>query len=178
MDEQSTQQHTHTGQLLELRIVHFAALGHMFEYTRIIGNPRTGQSNAYPLLTCKASASASLYTATVATPMRLAVLITRHAISPLFAMRTLENISPPPTLQSVVVERSLIVARLAAGHLRSRGRRHWLWIVAPNTRAPRKAMVHFLAITDYYCGSLARILSTSALGHGDKKRGAITCFEL
>lgn len=39
--------------------------------------------------TCKEFSSASLYTATVFTPSRLAVRITRHAISPLFAISTL-----------------------------------------------------------------------------------------
>src|SRR6516162_5559410 len=47
--------------------------------------------------TCRALASASEYTATVATPSRRAVLITRQAISPRFAIRIFLNI---PTSQN------------------------------------------------------------------------------
>src|SRR5258708_27384337 len=47
--------------------------------------------------TWRALASASEYTATVATPSRLAVLMTRHAISPPFAIRIFLNI---PTSQN------------------------------------------------------------------------------
>src|SRR5690606_14208822 len=42
--------------------------------------------------TWRASRSASEYTATVAMPIRLAVLMTRQAISPRLAMRSLVNI--------------------------------------------------------------------------------------
>src|SRR5690606_32384073 len=45
--------------------------------------------------TCSAPASASEYTATVAMPMRRAVLITLQAISPLFAIRIFLNIGQP-----------------------------------------------------------------------------------
>jgi hypothetical protein len=41
--------------------------------------------------TCRAAASASLYTATLPMPRRRSVRITRTAISPRFAIRTLPN---------------------------------------------------------------------------------------
>src|SRR4249920_3762787 len=51
------------------------------------------------IATCGACASASEWTATVAIPIRRAVRITRQAISPRLAIRSLANISgsrPPP----------------------------------------------------------------------------------
>src|SRR5665647_1271812 len=50
-------------------------------------------SSAY--LTCRQSASASEYTATEATPSSLQARITRMAISPRLAMRTLPNMHAP-----------------------------------------------------------------------------------
>src|SRR5688572_9280494 len=47
--------------------------------------------------TCSASASASEWTATVAIPILRAVLMTRQAISPRFAIRIFPNISALPT---------------------------------------------------------------------------------
>src|SRR5258708_19729585 len=44
--------------------------------------------------TCSEFLSASLYTATVRIPISLHALITRSAISPRFAIRTLRNINP------------------------------------------------------------------------------------
>src|SRR5882724_9449188 len=79
--------------------------------------------------TWRALASASEYTATVATPSRLAVLMTRHAISPRFAIRIFLNI---PTSQSscAVSARSLCIrpdratfVEEGAESLRSLGRR-------------------------------------------------------
>lgn len=138
----------------------------VFFLTLATPNPSIGKMSAHTLLTCNALASASLYTATVATPMRLAVLITRHAISPLFAMSTLENISIPalPLLRSVAAEKG-IVARLA-GYLRRRGR-HWPRIAIPNTCGPRKAMARYSAIA--ICGGAYLSINTST----EKKRGAI-----
>ncbi len=48
--------------------------------------------------TCNASSSASEWTATVAIPMRRAVRMTRHAISPRLAISILENTRAAPAL--------------------------------------------------------------------------------
>src|SRR5437879_7225043 len=59
-------------------------------------------------LTWLALRSASEYTATVRTPSRRAVRITRHAISPRFAIRILPNTStssPPPGRLALLEER-------------------------------------------------------------------------
>lgn len=56
------------------------------------------------IATCIAFLSASLYTATVFTPSRWAVFITRHAISPRLAIRSLSNIS---TLLLLLLQRCL-----------------------------------------------------------------------
>jgi hypothetical protein len=51
----------------------------------------------HTIFTCNASRSTSLYTATVFTPSFRAVRMTRHAISPLLAVRSVE-----PTIMSHV----------------------------------------------------------------------------
>src|ERR1700704_4530062 len=59
-------------------------------------------------MTWRALRSASEYTATVPTPSRRAVRITRHAISPRLAIRTLPNtsvFSPPPGRLALLEER-------------------------------------------------------------------------
>lgn len=55
-------------------------------------------------LTWREAASASLKTATVLIPIRLAVLMTRHAISPLLAIRILENNLQPWAVSLFVLQ--------------------------------------------------------------------------
>src|SRR5579862_7269824 len=64
--------------------------------------------------TCSASASASLKTATVASPMRLAVLMMRTAISPRLAMRIFLNMG---CRVSAVSQRDVVVLLPRVGEL-------------------------------------------------------------
>src|ERR1700722_13671548 len=83
--------------------------------SRAAGGPIRAASSASR--TWRALASASEYTATVATPSRPAVLMTRHAISPRFAIRIFLNM---PTPQNSCAVR----ARVPAAAYRSWPRSH------------------------------------------------------
>src|SRR3954468_13392710 len=66
-------------------------------------------------LTCRASRSASEYTATVRMPMRFAVRITRQAISPRLAIRILRNTLALPGGLALLEERGDAFASLGRG---------------------------------------------------------------
>src|SRR5882672_8111621 len=77
------------------------------------------QTDSSASSTCSASRSASEYTATVAMPIFFAVLMTRQAISPRFAIRIFLNMfcaSPDRSQRNVPVLAPRIVDLLVAQH--------------------------------------------------------------